>query len=789
MKEYHDLLVHTVYERHPISVAGCYPLRMNLTAVSNKFKDIFFVAIYDSIFAYRLNSYHDEDDTPKKPFKKLNRPIDSTSHDDEEQHIINAIKVGEIGYEEVLVSVDESGDIHVWYTSNLEKDPLHFKNDESTWGIALNGPRRLLAVSANSHEITIFNLQYGLQKLAKFSDSQDMSFKPKYSLRGHRHNIPNISFSSCGQFLVSCSIDKSCRIWNVNTGQTIVSQEVSSEWGWSACFVSASNFKNANNTSRNFRTCKDVHDQSRSRVGRVYTGSESERDNEPNSDISTALRPAIRFLPLDTEYEDGYDESSEIRSLVYNDYGTIETIETEDEENDSNYSDTQITNNNNENTSSDDSDHDHSSHTPIPDDMSDDEWSPSAETRDIYNNNFNVQNVDEISLSERTENGNISTYSPRYPSPIVYVSHFPSTPIAQQILPEIYFSSNSPAYSPATPQYMLEPSSSTASGLGPNSLHTPPTAYSPPQPTSLVNNIPTSQEHITTAFSSSSFNSEYIRSESPVYSPMSPEYSPINTNYAPESPHYDPMSPQYTPTSPSYNPTYARPRAQDFFEDVPDNSYGNELQPQFYSHLEEQRDNHLPQFLNRKTKIGMDRLEMHKMQKGRAPKISQDLVLFGTQHDLFLLDPKSGLSIISSSLGVVCRNDPRRARHLDSNDRLNMIEWIPDLSLAIVASQKGKVALVRLLKGISVRGIEHYDLYDEKLIPQIPLPNAPLIDKVEEIEEIEEVEKVREVEEVIEIEEKEEVCVIEEVREVEELFKTSSAYSVLKILLKWYDSL
>ncbi|CAG8550866.1 20230_t:CDS:10 [Gigaspora rosea] len=684
MKEYHDLLVHTVYERHPISVEGCYPLRMNLTAVSNKFKDIFFVAIYDSIFAYRLNSYHDEDDTPKKPFKKLNRPIDSTSHDDEEQHIINAIKVGEIGYEEVLVSVDESGDIHVWYTSNLEKDPLHFKNDESTWSIALNGPRRLLAVSANSHEITIFNLQYGLQKLAKFSDSQDMSCKPKYSLRGHRHNIPNISFSSCGQFLVSCSIDKSCRIWNVNTGQTIVSQEVSSEWGWSVCFVSASNFKNANNTSRNFRTCKDVHDQSRSRVGRVYTGSESERDNELHSGMSTALRPAIRFLPLDTEYEDGYDESTEIRSLVYNDYGAIETIETEDEENDSNYSDAQITNNNNENISSDDSDHDHSSHTPIPDDMSDDEWSPSAETRDIYSNNLNVQNGDEISLSERTENGNTSTYSPRYPSPIVYVSHFPSTPIAQQILPEIYFSSNSPAYSPATPQYMLEPSSSTTSGLGPNPPHTPPTAYSPPQPTPSVNDIPTSQEHITTTFSSSPFNSEHIRSESPVYSPMSPEYSPINTNYAPESPHYDPMSPQYTPTSPSYNPTYARPRAQDFFEDVPDNSYGNE---QFYR-----------LFLNRK-KIGMDRLEMHKTQKGRAPKISQDLVLFGTQHDLFLLDPKSGLSIMSSSLGVVCRNDPRRARHLDSNDRLNMVEWIPDLSLAIVASQKGK----------------------------IPLPNAPLI--------------------------------------------------------------
>ncbi|CAG8781347.1 14469_t:CDS:2, partial [Racocetra fulgida] len=365
-------------------------------------------------------------------------------------------------------------------------------NNESTWGIALHGPRRLLAVSANSHEITIFNLQYGLQPSAKFSDNQDMSSKQKYSLRV--------------------------------------------------------------------------------RTDRIYSESESERDNMP-----TALRsvtPNIRFFPLDTEYDDGYDESTEITTLVYNDYGAIETIETEDEENESSYSDAQGTNHNNENVS-DDSDHDHGSHTPVPDDMSDDEWSPSAETRDMYSNNFNVRNGDEIS-SERTENENTSTYSPRHPSPIVYASRFPSTSIAQQTLPEIYFSNNSPAYSPATPQYMQEPSSSTTSSLGQNLPHTPPAAYSPPQPMPSINDVSTSQEQVTATFSSSSFNSEHIRPESPVYSPMSPEYSPINTNYNPESPHYDPMSPQYTPTSPSYNPTYARPRAQDFFDDIPDNSYENE---------------------------------------------------------------------------------------------------------------------------------------------------------------------------------------------------------------------
>ncbi|CAG8582598.1 1546_t:CDS:2, partial [Scutellospora calospora] len=667
--------VHTVYEQHQISVIGCYPLRMNLTAVSNKFKDIFFVAIYDSIFVYRLSPYHNEDDTDdtsKKPFRKLNRPVDSISHDDEGQHVINAIKVGDIGYEEVLVSVDESGDIHVWYTSNLDRNPLYFRNDESTWGIALHGPRRLLAVSANSHEITIFNLQYGLQPSVKFPNSKDMSCKPKYSLRGHRHNIPNISFSSCGQFLVSCSIDQSCRIWNVNTGQTITFREISSEWGWSASFVSTSNFKNSNRVmSRDCRKRKEP----RSHTNHVSEESESERDNENRSDVSTVLHPVIptiRFLISDTEYEDGYDGA----------------IETENEENEYSYSDTQETNQDNENVSSDDSDHDHSSRTPIPDDMFDDEWSPSAETQDIYSDNSNIRN-DEMSLSEQTENENTLTYSPRYPSPIVYVGHFPSIPIAQQILPEIYFSGNSPAHS-------TEPDSSMTPGLGQNSPHISPATYSLPQLTSSVNDIPTSQEQVATAFSSSSFNSEHIRSESPVYSPMSPEYSP-NTNYIPESPHYGPMSPQYTPTSPSYNPTYVRPRAQDFFDDISNNSYENE-QP--YSHLDDLF--YLSQSFDRRMTdrnmpFLMDHSETYKMQKGRVPKISQDLVLFGTKHDLFLLDPKSGLSILSSLLSVVRRSDPRRGRDLDMNDRLNMVEYIPELSLAIVASQKGKVALVRLL--------------------------------------------------------------------------------------------
>lgn len=46
-----------------------------------------------------------------------------------------------------------------------------------------------------------------------------------------------MDFSSDGDFLVSCSIDGSCRIWNVNTGDLIASDIISDQWHWTAQFI------------------------------------------------------------------------------------------------------------------------------------------------------------------------------------------------------------------------------------------------------------------------------------------------------------------------------------------------------------------------------------------------------------------------------------------------------------------------------------------------------------------------------------------------------------------------
>ena len=64
-----------------------------------------------------------------------------------------------------------------------------------------------------------------------------MATLESFVLKGHEHNIPGIDFSSNGDFLVSCSIDGSCRIWNIDTGDLIANDIISNEWHWTAQFI------------------------------------------------------------------------------------------------------------------------------------------------------------------------------------------------------------------------------------------------------------------------------------------------------------------------------------------------------------------------------------------------------------------------------------------------------------------------------------------------------------------------------------------------------------------------
>ncbi|KAM3582158.1 hypothetical protein VKS41_005585 [Umbelopsis sp. WA50703] len=177
------------------------PWRMNLLEVSQIQPSTFYLATDDEIFVFDNDPAGDTLRTPSKSLKNPNhqssvRYIDSP-------YKINAIKVGFLNNVEILVSVAENGQVCVWRTANLDIPPIVLKNEASTWGIAIHSERRLIAVSANNFEITVFNM------VAFPPDQQEdtKEFKSilgtdsQCRLVGHEHNVPNIDFSGCGRFI------------------------------------------------------------------------------------------------------------------------------------------------------------------------------------------------------------------------------------------------------------------------------------------------------------------------------------------------------------------------------------------------------------------------------------------------------------------------------------------------------------------------------------------------------------------------------------------------------------
>ncbi len=67
----------------------------------------------------------------------------------------------------MLLSAHDDGDVCVWYTANLKRMAMRLNVGSSAWGVALHTERRLLAISANSHTITVCELGVGKEELEK----------------------------------------------------------------------------------------------------------------------------------------------------------------------------------------------------------------------------------------------------------------------------------------------------------------------------------------------------------------------------------------------------------------------------------------------------------------------------------------------------------------------------------------------------------------------------------------------------------------------------------------------
>jgi WD40 repeat protein len=96
---------------------------------------------------------------------------------------------------------------------------LVFQASQSAWGIAIHQHFHLIAVSCNAHSIRIWDLRNDQDR------KRDLAFEhwevQQLDLLGHADNIPDIDFDDTGQYLASASIDQTCRIWNVKSGECI----------------------------------------------------------------------------------------------------------------------------------------------------------------------------------------------------------------------------------------------------------------------------------------------------------------------------------------------------------------------------------------------------------------------------------------------------------------------------------------------------------------------------------------------------------------------------------------
>lgn len=167
--------------------------RMNLTALSQHY-DLYFVAYKGFVHVYRLGrgvkvalgrplAILDPDKSKTEMSKFVAGDINPRC-----PHEVNHMVVGELGDQEVVLVSRDNGDVQAWYTATIaehiqknqylrqdrvqtngrgqradkvpwQPHPRHFLSENvgaSAWGLAIHKKSRLIAVSSNCHEVTVF---------------------------------------------------------------------------------------------------------------------------------------------------------------------------------------------------------------------------------------------------------------------------------------------------------------------------------------------------------------------------------------------------------------------------------------------------------------------------------------------------------------------------------------------------------------------------------------------------------------------------------------------------------
>ncbi|KAI1461646.1 hypothetical protein F4805DRAFT_240614 [Annulohypoxylon moriforme] len=151
--------------------------RMNLTALSQVY-NIYMVAYADKIYVSRprscvTNALPVEPDLILQPGASTMGVAIGGYLDENFPHQVNHLIVGNFGNEEILLLAYDDGDVIGYYTRHIENELLHRERegrsnksvpnpffhenvDKSAWGLAIHKQSRIIAVSSNTHNVTVF---------------------------------------------------------------------------------------------------------------------------------------------------------------------------------------------------------------------------------------------------------------------------------------------------------------------------------------------------------------------------------------------------------------------------------------------------------------------------------------------------------------------------------------------------------------------------------------------------------------------------------------------------------
>lgn len=226
--------------------------RNNLTALSQVY-NLYFVAYQGRIFVYRPRTVPTQT-IPRRPDLQL-APKPSVAAfsiggflDFRRPHLINHIITGFLGKEEVVVACYDDGDVVAYYVKEVAERVFHRRGATtgassrgpprrffhenvgiSAWGLAVHEKSRLIAVSSNRHEVTVF--AFGLASERSISkellaqiprDQTDANVRQRARnwrivvlLGTHADNVPNVCFidDDDGYAEKICAIDIKGAMW------------------------------------------------------------------------------------------------------------------------------------------------------------------------------------------------------------------------------------------------------------------------------------------------------------------------------------------------------------------------------------------------------------------------------------------------------------------------------------------------------------------------------------------------------------------------------------------------